>query len=151
MDVYAGLTPLDNRVLGLVTPGELTLYFQSWIASLLTNSKYATSWDLDGCGDGCTSIFLPGGIEQVRRYLPSLNHTVFDGNQFDTTETISIDQALGTILTYENLASDFSFDRDLDCIYAGQMINDTLQLCIRQVDDSIAVGKIHPPCSLHTR
>lgn len=141
MDVYAGLTPLDNRVLSLAKAAELTLYFQTQTASLLDNGKYATSFPLGDCNGGCRSIFLPGGIEIARLALMELNHTLFDGNQFDNAETISIFQAPGTLLTFQNLESDFPFNRILDCVYAGQMINDTLQLCVRQVDDSIAVGK----------
>jgi len=74
---------------------------------------------------------------------------MFEGGLLDNAETIRINNAPGIVTTYRNI-SDIAFDPVVDCIYAGQSINDTLQMCIRQVDNhSIAVGKVQnsPPCT----
>jgi hypothetical protein len=137
--VFAGLIPLDNRVLDIVPAATLCLYMQGMASSLLTNNKYATSFPMDGCDTGCTSLILPGGIELARQVGPSLNHSMFEGGLLDNAETIRINNAPGIVTTYRNI-SDITFDPVGDCIYAGQAINDTLQMCARQVGQSIAVG-----------
>lgn len=147
--VFAGLIPLDNRVLDIVPPAVLCLYIEGWTSSLLTNNKYATSFPMDGCGTGCRSLVLPGGIELARQVGPSLNLSMFEGGLLDSAETIRINNAPGIVTTYRN-ASDITFDPVGDCLYAGQAINDTLQMCIRQVGQSIAVGKFQHslPCTV---
>ena len=86
-------------------------------------------------------MVLPGGVEIARHALPALNHSVFETSDFDNVDTVTIQNAPGWVLTYENLPSHFNFNRAQDCVLAGQMINDTLQMCVQQVDQSIAVGK----------
>jgi hypothetical protein len=147
--VFAGLIPLDNLVLGAVPTATLCLYVEGFTSSLLTNNKYATSFPIDGCDTGCRSLVLPGGIELARLVSPWLNQSMFEGGLLDNAETIRINNAPGIVTTYRNI-SDIAFDPVVDCIYAGQSINDTLQMCIRQVDNhSIAVGKVQnsPPCT----
>jgi hypothetical protein len=144
--VFAGLIPLDNRVLEAVPTATLCLYVEGFTSSLLTNNKYATSFPMDDCGTGCRSLVLPGGIELARQVSPWLNQSMFEGGVLDNAETIRINNAPGIVTTYRNI-SDITFDPIVDCIYAGQSINDTLQMCIRQVNQSIAVGKVQnsPP------
>lgn len=98
---------------------------------------------MDGCGDGCTSVILPGGLELARQVFPSLNHSMFDGDLFDKAETIRIDNAPAFILTFQNSTwgGSLTVNPEVDCVFAGQQINDTLQMCVRQDGDGIAVGK----------
>ncbi|KAH8666953.1 hypothetical protein BX600DRAFT_540210 [Xylariales sp. PMI_506] len=141
LDVFAGLIPLHNQVLNAVQTATLCLYFQSWTASLLENNKYANSIFLDGCGERCRSVFLPGGVEMVRQVSSSLNISMFDGNLLSSAETISIEDAPGFILRFQNVENGYPFDSEVDCLYTGRSINDTFQICVDQVDNqSIAVG-----------
>jgi hypothetical protein len=86
-------------------------------------------------------LILPGGIEMARQVGPALNISMFDGGLLDNAETIRINNAPGIITTFQNVGSIFAFDPVGDCLYTGQSINDTLQMCIRQVNQSIAVGR----------
>lgn len=79
----------------------------------------------------------------ARQYNSSLNYTIFDGGLLNDTETVRIENAPGMILTFEALGSDFLFNPDSisgDCVFGGEMINTTIQLCIKQVEHSLAVG-----------
>jgi hypothetical protein len=138
---FASLIPLEDRVLDAVPTATLCLYVEGFTSSLLTNNKYATSFPMDGCDTGCRSLVLPGGIELARQVGPWLNQTMFEEGLLDNAETIRINHAPGIVTTYRNI-SDITFDPVVDCIYPGQSINDTLQMCIRQVNQSIAVGVV---------
>ncbi|PMD43061.1 hypothetical protein L207DRAFT_454895, partial [Hyaloscypha variabilis F] len=146
--VFAGLIPLDNRAFEVVPIATLCLYMQGWTSSLLTSNNFATSFPMDGCDTGCRSLFLPGGLDLVRQVGPWLNQSMFEGGLLDNAETIRINNAPGIVTTYRNI-SDITFDWVVDCLYTGQSINDTLQMCIRQVDQSIAVGWAGCPQELY--
>lgn len=141
--VYAGLYPVDHRVVDIIRPADLLIYFNGQTSSLLSNTKYAINIPFDGCNDNCTSLLLPGGVELARQYGPFLNDSIFEGGVFNNFDALRIDNALGRILTFQTLPEDFFFNRSLyssDCTYAGSAINNSLQLCMRQVDNSLAVG-----------
>lgn len=119
------------------------MYFAIWTASLLSNTRYAVDIPFDPCGDDCRSLILPGGIEIARQFNSSLNYTIFDNGLLDDAETVRIENAPGLILTFDALRSDFLFSPDSlsgDCVFGGQMINNTLQFCVKQVNHSLAVG-----------
>jgi len=142
MDVFAGPIGLDNRVLSVIPQAVLCLYFQAQTASLLANAKYSTSFPIDKCG-GCRSVALPGGLELARQStFPTLNHTMFEGDTFDTVETIRTDDAPAFVLTFQNIDNDsFAVDSQRYCVYAGQSFNDTLQMCVVQAGQEISVGR----------
>lgn len=119
------------------------MYFAIWTASLLSNTRYAVDIPFDACGENCRSLILPGGIEIARQFNSSLNYTIFDNGLLDNAETVRIENAPGLILTFEALRSDFVFNPaniSGDCVFGGQMINNTLQFCVKQVNHSLAVG-----------
>lgn len=141
--IFAGLVPIDLRTLITIPASDLSMYFAIWTASLLSNTRYAVDIPFDACSETCRSLILPGGIEMARQYNSSLNYTIFDGGLLNDTETVRIENAPGMILTFEALGSDFLFNPDSisgDCVFGGEMINTTIQLCIKQVEHSLAVG-----------
>lgn len=112
----------------------------SWIPTLLDVPKYAVSMPIAGCEANCSSVFLPGGIETVRKIAPYLNMTLMEGGTFLNSETIQIQNAPGVLLRFDDLPPGFDFDRTRECGTYGQHNNDTLQICMRPVDGSLAVG-----------
>ncbi|KIM95435.1 hypothetical protein OIDMADRAFT_134537 [Oidiodendron maius Zn] len=140
VSVFAGLVPIDLRVLKIVPISDQCQFLQSWTASLLTNSKYAKDTIMNGCNDGCRAFLLPGGLELVRQFGPFLNYSIFYGGVFDGAESVRIDNAPGMITTFQTPETELTFDPVAECIYGGKAINDSLQICMRQVDHSIAVG-----------
>lgn len=141
--IFAGLVPIDLRTLTTIPASDLSMYFAIWTASLLSNTRYAVDIPFDACGENCRSLILPGGIEIARQFKSSLNYTIFDGGLLDGAETVRIENAPGMILTFEALSSDFVFNPDSisgDCVFGGEMINNTLQFCVKQAHNSMAVG-----------
>jgi hypothetical protein len=143
IQVFAGLVPIDLRTLITIPASDLSMYFAIWTASLLSNTRYAVDTPFDGCDENCRSLILPGGIEIARQFNTSLNYTIFDDGLLNNSTTIRIENAPGLILKFETLEDDFLFNPDSvsgDCVFSGEMINDTLQFCVKQVNDSLAVG-----------
>jgi hypothetical protein len=142
MPVFAGSgVPLDEALLALVPPSYIGVFFVSWIPTLLDVPKYAVAVPMAGCGTNCTSVFVPGGIETARKLGPYLNQTLLHGGAFRDSETIQIHNAPGILLRYDALPPSFDFDRAQECHLYGQHLNDTLQVCIRPVNGSLAVGE----------
>jgi hypothetical protein len=144
LPVYAGLMPIDTRVLTIVPPSKLCLYFAGWIPSLLGMPKYAVNMPIDGCSDNCSSMFLPGGLEIARKVQPIVNATILEGGVFDNAEAVRVNDAPGFLLKYDHLGHDFQFDLGKDCSYYGDVINDTIEICISDINGSVAVGKCRP-------
>jgi hypothetical protein len=142
--VFAGSgVPLDETLLALVPASYIGVFFVSWIPTLLDVPKYAVSMPIDGCGENCTSVFLPGGIETARKLAPYLNMTLLEGGAFRGSDTIQIHNAPGILLRFDTLPPSFDFDRENECHLYGQHLNDTLQVCIRTVNGSLAVGGLN--------
>jgi hypothetical protein len=83
---FAGLTPLN--VTGLqshvIEPSVVITYFVSWVSSIQDVSKFVIDVDPWYCsGDNCNSVFLPGGIEQIRKLGTDLNQTILQGELFN--------------------------------------------------------------------
>ena len=141
--LFAGLMPIDTRVLDIVPVSYLCLYFSGWVPSLLGSPKYAVdmSGGAVGCDldQNCTSFFLPGGLEIARKVQPVLNATILEGGVFNDAEVIRVNDAPGMLLRFDRLES-FPFDPENDCLYYGDVINDTIQVCIADRNQSVAVG-----------
>ncbi|KAI9150533.1 hypothetical protein HJFPF1_10305 [Paramyrothecium foliicola] len=142
MTVYAGLIPVDIRVIdSLIPPADLAMYHHMWTSSLLNNNRYAVQLSVPGCTDGCRSILLPGGLEMARQAHSSsyLNHTIFENGTFDGLDSIQILNSPGMLARFERLPGSFNFDTE-SCAFAGERINNTLVVCVRQIGASLAVG-----------
>ena len=132
--------PLDKRILSYIHPSRICLYFLTFTPTLLGISKYAIPLPAPDCNRNCTSIFLPGGLETARVFSPILNSTLLEGRRFESAETIRIDNAPGLLLKFNRPHADFDFDRERECTLYGRETGDFLQICIRSVDYSLAVG-----------
>ena len=145
--VYAGLVPIDIKLLSNIRSTDLWVYFQSFTSILLGHPRYAVPFTLDGCGANCTALLMPGGLEMLRQVSPHLNLTVFHGRIFDGTEAISIERSRGMVLSYERMDPDFVFDWDVDCFYGGLQMGDGVQVCVKQDDHSVIAGNypLRPP------
>ena len=95
---------------------------------------------MNGCNDSCRAFLLPGGLELVRQFGPFLNYSIFYGGVLDGAESVRIDNAPGLITTFQTPETELTFDPVVECVYGGKAINDSLQICMRQVDHSVAVG-----------
>jgi hypothetical protein len=132
--------PLEESLLALNPASYVGVFFMSWIPTLLNVPKYAVSMPISGCGENCTSSFLTGGIETTRKLAPYLNMTLMEGGVFRNSETIQIHNAPGILPRFDNLPATFDSDRSQECHTYGEHLNDTLQVCIRAVNGSLAVG-----------
>ena len=140
--VFAGWMPLDKRVLNIIRPSRICMYFATWTPTLLGVPKYAVSMPTPNCTGSCTSIFLPGGLETARKVSPILNLTLLEGGTFKDAETIRIVNAPGLLLKFDQLHVDFDFDREGECTVYGQNTNDSIQICVRPTNHSLAVGML---------
>jgi hypothetical protein len=130
------------RFLDLIPPANVSMLFAAWSSSLLTNPKFATDFPLHDCTIQCRSVILPGGLDSTRKVEPFLNQAIYSGAMFPGSDTIRIDTATGMILKFEVPAgSDVYFDIWDECVYAGGQINNGLQICFRQDENSMVVGK----------
>jgi hypothetical protein len=140
--VFAGWMPLDKRVLDIIHPSAICMYFTTWTPTLLGVPKYAISMPTTDCTGSCAPIFLPGGLETARKVSPILNSTLLEGGQFVNADTIRINNAPGLLLKFDRLHVDFDFDRERECTVYGQKTNDSIQICIRSINQSLAVGML---------
>ena len=106
-----------------------------------------------GCdsSSNCTSVLLPGGVESARKLSAVPNETLLAGGVFKNAATIQIHNSPGFLLKYQTLGQDFEFDREKECALYGQQLDDGLQICIREVNGSLAVGWQACPTALYSQ
>jgi hypothetical protein len=137
---FAGLAPMDRRVLEYIPTSIMCIYFLAWIPSLLGVSKYVTGISAGNCTANCTSVFLPGGLELARVLGPNLNETLLEGGIFDHTDAVLLNNAPGMALHFSSPIDGFAFDLKNDCqLY--EIRNDAVQICITPGDSSLVVGE----------
>ncbi|KAI9164058.1 hypothetical protein HJFPF1_05693 [Paramyrothecium foliicola] len=140
LPVYAGLIPVDTKLLNMIQTPDLCQYFTTWASSLQGNSRYATETTLDGCGDDCKALLWPGGLETVRQVGPYLNTSIFHDGSFQDVDAIQISHVRGYTTTFRDLDPTFFFNVTEDCIFGGQMNRDGFKICVQQRGDDIAAG-----------
>ncbi|KZL81271.1 hypothetical protein CI238_00358 [Colletotrichum incanum] len=140
INVYAGNIPPDVSVLGLISTTYLDGFFDTWTQQLLNYPRYATRWKMEGCTGDCSVSFLPGGIEIARKVGPLLNNTILQGGLFNQTESIMIESAPGLVARFDPVPEGFEFDLEEDCNVYQTPLGDALQMCKRQMGDSVAAG-----------
>ncbi|KAK1753757.1 hypothetical protein QBC47DRAFT_303914 [Echria macrotheca] len=153
--VYAGLVPIDIRLLQNVRSADLWIYFQSFTSILLGHPRYSVPFSLGSsscvAGDSncaAPSYLLPGGLEMARQVSPHLNLTVFHGGIFDDADVINVDRSRGMVLNFETVPLDYAFDWPNQCLYAGTQINDSVQICAAQAGESVIAGWTSCPQSI---
>jgi hypothetical protein len=134
---------IDTRVLTIVPTYQMCLFFVGWTSSFLSVPRFATKLPIDNCTTNCTSAFLPGGMELTRKNASIVKETILQGSVFQRTESIRIENAPGYLLRFDQVGADFGFDLDKDCSQYGQSVNDSIQICIQDVDGSVAAGTFY--------
>jgi hypothetical protein len=152
--VFSGLIPVDIRLINLMAIQDLCQYFTTWGSSLQSSSRYSVEKSMSGCHDGCRARLWPGGVETIRQQSSRLNTSIFHGEHFAGVEAINIKHAPGIATQFRDLSPDFTFDLNEDCIYGTQVANDSVKICIQQMGQDLAVGKLNSNftaayCAIH--
>ena len=152
MPVFAGLIPPETVVMNQIPAADITMYFSTWSASLLTNTMFSTDLDFPledfTCARDCRAQIMPGGLAIARQYKNHLNESVFFGDVFgDNMDAIRIENATAMIVKFDTPEpSSLVFDTT-ECLYTGQQVKNGLQVCVRQIGNSILVGESYSDTS----
>ena len=140
MQVFAGLAPMDKRVLEYIPTSVMCIYYLAWIPSVLGVAKYATGISPTNCTGNCTSVFLPGGLELARVFGQNLNATLFEQGIIGDSDAVLLNNASGIGLEFSSPYDGFEFDIENDCQLYGTR-NDSVQICLTTNDSSLIVGE----------
>jgi hypothetical protein len=142
----AGIAPLHDSVKALddttgisdtspITPADVNMMILGMAHSILIDPTLVVGVSPLYCtGSDCTSLFLPGGLELVRRPDGS---TLFTGQQLEEP-VIIVHDAPGYQLEFS--PTDFKFNFDTDCHNYGLPIS-SLYACIAFSDDKLLTGE----------
>ena len=146
LGVFAGLTPLNASLLdhGLVPISVLGTYFAAWVSSMTGVSKFVFNIKPARCTENCTSIFLPGGLEGVRRLQRNLSGTLLDSGVFVDGDSIIVYDAPGYHLEFSPLRESFSFNQSVDCFLEGQSSGQGIYICVASDKEYLVAGKSPP-------
>jgi hypothetical protein len=159
VDVVAGLVPLDYAIetylhsAGLdnnIPSSVVNVYFMAFTYGFLSDSRFVTSIPAISCDPSanCTSIFLPGGINLIRRLGPDggPNSTLFDktshydGNTYANAPALITQNAPGYQIEFSSIG-DYTFDKTSNCTQYGNSTGEGLYLCLASNDSDIVAGK----------
>jgi hypothetical protein len=143
--VFAGLSALNASLLdhGLVPISVLGTYFTAWLSSMIGVSKFVIPIEPVRCSQkNCTSIFLPGGLEGVRRLNRNLNKTLLDSGIFENGDVIITYNAPGYHLEYSPLPDGYSFNTSVDCLLSGESNDQGIYICIASQDEYLLAGRL---------
>ena len=146
MRVFAGLISPDIRLLRAVTQADLAMFMYTWTASLLSNAMFAKPYDsFEGCVPGkCRGVILPGAIGLAREYGPALNESIYSGDIFANVSAVRVANATGMVVRYDVPSKEglLGFDVLRDCVYTGEQVDNGLQICFRQLGNSLLAGTL---------
>lgn len=148
LPVFAGLTPFN--VTGLtghvLAPSVVCIYFVSWVSSIQDVSKYVVDVDPWHCrGDNCNSVYLPGGIEQMRKLGSDLNQTILQGELFKDADALITHNTSGYHLDFFPPAGGFRFADGNGCQLYGKSRAEAVYMCIgSDADKNLVAGML--PC-----
>src|SRR5205809_5161717 len=91
---------MNISVLKYVDTTEICLYFSLFASSLLGVSQFVTAKSPVHCGGNCTSVFLPGGVEMLRKAGGNLDQMLLQENLFGNSDTIVVNKAPGIGLEF---------------------------------------------------
>lgn len=125
MPVYAGLIPPETIVFDHIPAADITMFFSTWSASLLTNTMFSTDLDFSLedfiCKGDCRALIMPGGLAIARQYKQHLNESVYFGDVFGgKMNAIRIENAMGMIVKFETPEPPSLVFDTPECIYTGQ-------------------------------
>lgn len=143
--IYGGLTPVNATLVSLVKNETETTFFTAWSYAISQSSEYVVGVDpvSTDCGKGCSSIFLPGGVEMARLRTNGLNETLFAGQTtLADSDMIVISDAPGYQLEFYQ-PQNYSFNAS-DCFVYGLDQGEPLHVCLGSENSTIFAGRISP-------
>ena len=91
-------------------------------------------------GIGCTSIFLPGSLDNIRLYGGYSNSTLFQEQDLVGSSVVLAKDAPGYQLDFDSITEKNPF-QDSDCmLYVGRG-NDGLYICITSIQQKLLMGQ----------
>ena len=108
---------------------------------MLSVPRYVTGIAPAACTSNCTSVFLPGGVEQARLLNTNLNKTLLQGEIFDGADAIIIENAPGYHLEFFPMSLNYSFDIATDCLTFGQSPDQGIFICVAFRESTLTAGE----------
>ena len=141
IDAYAGTMLLDPGLVSTIAKTDLAHFFEQWTDTLFHYPRFVVSWSVDSCTENCSSYFLPGGLDQVLVFPPDSIRSVPVKERLPANcEAMQVHRAPGIGLKFE-FPGAVEFDLQKDCQLYGETEAWGLQLCGKQMGNSIAAGK----------
>lgn len=144
MQVFGGLAPLNIEILTYIPTSSLGVYFTSWSTGILESSRFVTRSTPIACsGENCTSVYLPGGIEDARmRNYGNLNSTLLNSPDLfpvKANPAILVNGAPGYQMDFYSVDSNFTFNTS-ECGLYGQNRGQGIYLCVGSNKDAYVIG-----------
>lgn len=147
--MFSGLAPLNTTTLlqaHIVETAVICTYFSGNIASILSVPKYVAEAKPLACrGPDCDSIFLPGGVEQMRLLNTSFSGTLLQNGFLDGPDAITSYHTPGYQLDFFP-ATNFEFNPSQDCTLYGVSSGQGLYMCVAvDAESNLVIGmKLFP-------
>jgi hypothetical protein len=108
---------------------------------MLSVPRYVTRIAPVACKYNCTSVFLPGGVEQARLLDTNLNKTLLQGEVFDRGDAIIIQNAPGYHLEFFPMDPKHLFNVPTDCLTFGQSPDQGIFICVAFRESTLIAGE----------
>lgn len=151
--MFSGLAPLNTTALlqaRVVHTAVICTYFAGYVASILSVPKFVAEANPLACsGPDCTSIFLPGGVEQMRFLNTNFSGTLLQGGFLNGADAITSYNTPGYQLDFFP-PTNFEFDLARDCTLYGVSSGQGLYMCVATDENQHLVigGESFPAISL---
>ncbi len=126
-------------------------YFLGWMLNLEGVPKFVTGAEPFKCaGEGCTSIFLPGGVEQIRLLDTVLDRTLLQDNFLSDCDSLITYNTPGYQIDLFPPSEEFKFRNETDCMSFGQVSGEGLYMCIgSDGEKNLVVGILYIPLTFN--
>ena len=147
--MFSGLAPLNTTTLlqaRIVETAVICTYFSGYIASILSVPKYVAEAKPLACsGPDCESIFLPGGVEQMRLLNTNFRGTLLQDGFLDVPDAITSYNTPGYQLDFFPVTN-FKFVPSRDCTLYGVSSGQGLYMCVAvDAESNLVIGmKLFP-------
>jgi hypothetical protein len=136
--MFSGLAPLNTTTLlqaHIVHTSVICTYFSGYVASILSVPKFVAQANPLACsGPDCTSIFLPGGVEQMRFLNTNFSGTLLQDGFLNGPDAITSYNTPGYQLDFFP-PTNFEFDLVRDCTLYGISSGQGLYMCVATDED----------------
>jgi hypothetical protein len=140
VNIVAGLTPLNAY--SEVPQSIIDVYFQMYAKDILMDITLVKNIAPTVCsGVGCTSFFLPGGLDLVRLADGGPNATIFQEPVSNGPSTFIANNAPGYHLEFFPIPVGFVFSQAKDCATYGAINNEAIHICLAAEGTQIYAGQ----------